>query len=93
MKFTRHAKVRQRQRGWSDRMVGILLEWGRLEPAPGGAVRVFLGKREAQKIDEEISAFRKLVERAKGGSMVIKDDCVLTLCWNSWRAKRKGGWR
>jgi len=83
MKFTKHARVRQRQRGWNDRMIGILLDWGRLEPAPGGAMRVFLGNREARRIEEEISAFRKLVERAKGGTIVIKDDGILTMYRNS----------
>ena len=79
MKFTKHAEARLRQRGWSGQMVDILMACGRLEHAPGGAVRVFIGNREAQIIEHEISALRKLVLRAKGGTIVIKDDHILTV--------------
>ena len=79
MRLTKHAEGRLRQRGWSEQIVDIVMTYGRFERAPGGAVRVFIGNREAQTIDHEIKALWKLVSRARGGTILIKDDCILTV--------------
>ena len=79
MKLTEHARVRMRQRGFSDSLVNIVTEQGRLEKAPGCASKVFFGKREHQRFMKEIKALTQLVDKARNCSLIIGDDNVLTV--------------
>jgi len=78
LKFTRHAEGRLRRRGWSEYMVDIALAYGRVENAPGGATRIFFGKKEAQDMFQEIKAFTKMVSKTTGGTLILKDNCIIT---------------
>ena len=78
MRMTRHATERARQRGLSEAVLDIILECGTLEHAPGGALRVFLGKRATHDVVSRLKRAIQLVEKASGGCLVVKDDVVLT---------------
>ena len=78
MKFTRHAKARLRQRGWSDQMVDIVMAYGRSECAPGGATKIFLGKKEVHDILHEAKKLIQIVSRAKGGTLILKENDIVT---------------
>jgi len=78
MHMTRHATERARQRGLPEAVLDIILECGTLEHAPGGAFRVFLGKKETHDVVSRLKHAIHLVEKASGGCLVVKDDVVLT---------------
>jgi hypothetical protein len=59
-------------------VIRIILAYGDVQIACGGAARVTLGKRECQKVIEEFKAAIQLVTRAKDKCMVIKDDQIIT---------------
>ena len=50
MKLTKHAQARKQQRGFSSLFLDIIQTYGRCERDPGGAVKIFLGRKEYQKI-------------------------------------------
>ena len=78
IQLTKHAKSRFRQRGIDDRVLAYLIQYGEEQQAPGGAMKVFLTKRNAAKV---ISALKKeihKIERAKGLEIVHKDGHILT---------------
>ena len=55
MKLTKHAKMRIRQRGLPEILPAVLQAWGCLEQAPGGTERIFLGKKEANRLRNEVA--------------------------------------
>jgi hypothetical protein len=50
MKMTKHARQKQRRRGMTNFDLEVIECYGTLENAPGGAIKIFVGKRERQKI-------------------------------------------
>lgn len=79
MEISDHAKIRKSQRGFSTFTLDIILKHGSSKSAPGGAIKVFFGKREYQKTVQELKRAIQLMDRAKGGNIIIKDDQVLTI--------------
>ena len=79
MKLTEHARKRARQRGFSKISLNIIRECGRTERAPGGAVRIFFGKKEYQKALIEFKRAIQTLDKAKGGTIIVEDDDVLTV--------------
>jgi len=80
MELTKHAKKRKRQRGFSKFSLNLIMNFGREQRAPGGAIKVFLGNREYQKAIGEFKKIIQLMDKAKGGTMIIDDkDNILTV--------------
>ena len=75
---TKHLIKRQRQRGISDYLLNIIEENGKYENAPCGAVKVRLGNREYQNIVQETKRFLQVLDKAKGGTIIIRDSDMLT---------------
>jgi hypothetical protein len=50
--------------------------------APGGATRVFLGKKEYQKTVGELKQAIQLLDKVKGGNIIICEDRILTVYKN-----------
>ena len=74
MKLTKHARIRQRQRGIPELCLNIIQEHGRCERAPGGATKVSFGKREYQRTVEQLKRVIQMLDKAKGGTIIIADD-------------------
>jgi len=66
MKLTVHAVVRKQQRGFSNAILQIIEENGSYRSAPGGAVKIFFGKKEHQKTVEYFKKCIQLADKAKG---------------------------
>ncbi|PKN67839.1 MAG: hypothetical protein CVU57_01090 [Deltaproteobacteria bacterium HGW-Deltaproteobacteria-15] len=79
MGFSRHARRRGRQRGFSEETMDVIRRCGRVEKAPGGALRVFFGVKEYQRAVSEFKQAIHLLGRAKGGVMIIRDEEVITV--------------
>jgi len=94
MRLTKHAETRKQQRGFSSLSLDIIQEYGRCEKAPGGAVKFFFGEKEYRNAigdlrntiqftakNHERNTILKTIqvmERAKGGKVIIKDGYVIT---------------
>ena len=79
MNLTDHATERLNQRGIPQSVVDIVLECGAMQPAPGGATKIFFGKRERYELISRLKKTIKLIERANGICLVVKEDAVLTV--------------
>ncbi|MDD2466283.1 MAG: hypothetical protein PHI97_19965 [Desulfobulbus sp.] len=79
MKITAHAYKRKQQRCISDFALEIIQNYGRIIPAAGGAERVFLGKKEYNDLTVQLRRTIKMLENAKGGSVIISKDHILTV--------------
>ena len=83
MKLTKHAKTRIRQRGLPETLPEVFQAWGCLEQAPGGTERIFLGKKEANRLRNEVTyEYRRvleLIDRCTNGTLIVGgDDTVIT---------------
>ena len=82
MKLTKHAKARIRQRGLPEVLPAVLEAWGRHEQAPGGAERIFLGRKEANWLRNELEyEYRRaldLIDRCSNAALIVGDDAVFT---------------
>jgi hypothetical protein len=79
MKLTKHAEKRLRQRGFSKLSLNIIRECGRTEGAPGGAIKLFFGKKEYQEAVAEFKRAIQLLDKAKGGTIIMDNEDVLTV--------------
>jgi len=89
MKLSRHANDRKRQRGFSNFTLEIIMKFGNYKIVPGRATKVFFGKKEHQKTVQELKKAIQLLDKAKGGNIIIKDNCIVTVFIND--AKKE--WR
>ena len=78
MSPTKHARIRLQQRGLREHLIDIIMVYGSFENAPGGAMKVFFGKKEKQSVLHEIKSLMKMVERASGGTLILKDNTLIT---------------
>jgi hypothetical protein len=74
MNLSKHARTRKRQRGFSSFSLDIIEKFGRCERVPGGATRIFFGKKEYQRAVAEFKKVIQLLDKAKNGSLIIADD-------------------
>lgn len=81
METTNHANVRMQQRGFSKFVIDMILQFGTQLPAPGGATKLRLGKREYQQAVSEFKKAIQLLDRAKGGEMILSgsDKKIITV--------------
>ncbi len=79
MNKTKHLIRRQQQRGFSDYLLKIIEENGQYLNAPGGATKIRLGNREYQNIVHETKRFLRVLDKAKGGTIIIHDTDMLTV--------------
>lgn len=83
MKLTEHAVTRKQQRGFSDTILQIIEENGSYQRAPGGAVKIFFGKREHKKTVEYFKKCIQLADKAKGGIIILDNENILTVYKNT----------
>ena len=78
MNLTKHARKRCQQRGISRDTLELILDYGRICQAPGGATKFFLGNKEYNKIMSDLKQAMKLAERAKNGALILIDEQIIT---------------
>lgn len=78
MKMTAHAIARMNQRGISPEAIDLILKYGSCKQARGGSVGVFLGNKQRQEIISQLKKSIQLIDKAKNGFVILKDDCILT---------------
>jgi hypothetical protein len=80
--MSKHSAKRVQQRGFSDFSLKIIKKYGRSEKAPGGATKIFLGKREYQEAVTEFKKAIQLLDKAKGGNIIVSDNEIITVYKN-----------
>ena len=76
--ITNHAKTRFRQRGINDQVLDFLIYYGDVKHAPDGAMRIFLSKRNANKMIAALKKEIHKIERAQDLIIIQKDGNILT---------------
>ena len=79
MRLTEHAKIRKQQRGFSNLSIDIIQNFGRIEKAPGGVIKVFFGRKEYQQACREFKRAIQLLDKSNGGTLIIDGDNLITL--------------
>jgi hypothetical protein len=82
MRLTRHGSVRQRQRGFSKLSLNIIKEYGKLEYAPGNAMKLSFGKREAEAAEAEFKRVLQILDKVKRSGMIILNGGIVTVYHN-----------
>lgn len=80
--LTKHARIRQQQRGFSRLMLELLEEFAKEKRAMGAATELFFGKKEALRALEECKRLIQLLDKVSGSSLIVKDGMVLTMYKN-----------
>jgi hypothetical protein len=63
-----------RQRGFTSRLVDMIVDYGRYQPAPGGAFKIVLGNRVYQELVARLKKDLQLLDNAKGGTLILSAD-------------------
>lgn len=79
MNKTKHFIKRQQQRGIPDYILEIIEKHGKYLRAPGGATKIYLGNREFQNIIHETKHFLHMLDKARGGTVIVHDRNMLTI--------------
>jgi hypothetical protein len=78
MKMTSHAIARGQQRGIMNDVLQVAYRLGKITNAPGGALIIFFGNKEYNRAIKELKKQIKILERAKGLTLIISDDTLVT---------------
>lgn len=78
MEATLHAQARARQRGLPEALLRIVEECGSVTSAPGGAERIFFGRREAAELRRELKRLLQIIDKAQGTALIVSAGRVLT---------------
>lgn len=76
--FSAHAKVRFRQRGIQEDTIRVLLQHGEISSAPGGALKVILSTRNAERAIGKLKRQIHWIERASRTVLIEKEGVILT---------------
>lgn len=79
MKMSKHAEIRSQQRALPQDVLEIVMKHGRILNAPGGAYKLFFGNKECALAISELKKMMKVLERAKGGTLIFGEDQVVTV--------------
>jgi hypothetical protein len=79
MNMTRHARLRLDQRGIPAGIVNVLAEIGEATPAPGGAVKLAIPKRQKSAVISELKKLIHAIEKASESEVVLSQNgAILT---------------
>lgn len=67
------------QRGFSNEILDVIQSYGRINKAPGGAIKIFFGKKEGVQAINELKQKIKLIERAIGRSVIMSERNIITM--------------
>lgn len=79
MKLSKHAEIRSRQRGFSSLYISLIEEFGRTMDAPGGAKKIFFGKKEYDAACHELKKLLQLLDKVNGSALIVTGDNILTM--------------
>lgn len=81
--LTCHATKRLRQRGIDNKVLTYLLENGNTEYAPGGSIKIFITRQNAQMAISKLKKKIKLIEKAIDKNIIEKNGKIITIYHNT----------
>lgn len=87
--FSNHALHRMRQRGVPEDAIWFVLHFGQVQPAPGGASRCLVPRKQLRQLVLKRMIAPSLYERVEGLQVVINTDgCVVTVAHITRKIRR-----
>ena len=77
--MTRHAAERSQQRALPLEALEVVMKHGRVSYAPGGLEKLFFGNKECAHVITELKRIIKTLERAKGGTIILSNENIVTV--------------
>lgn len=78
MTVSSHAQTRMQQRGIPAALLQLIEQCGRVSHVPGGAQKIELGRRETDRLRQELKRMLQLLDKARGAALIVKGGCILT---------------
>jgi len=85
---TRHASIRQQQRGIPSLLVDLLLDFGSSAPAGEGASMLFFDKRAKRRLDSYAGPLAKFLKDHLDVYAIVSDQTVVTTGHRYERVRR-----
>ena len=79
MQMTKHAETRCQQRSFPPEILEVVMKHGRVSYITRGVNKLFLGDKECANAVNELKRVIKLLERAKGGTIIFKENQLITV--------------
>lgn len=79
MIMSNHAKIRTKQRGISEELLGIIETYGRCENAPGGVTKIFFGQHEHQRFVTDMKRFLQHIDKIRNCSLIADGNTIITV--------------
>lgn len=79
MRLSKHAQIRSQQRSLPLQALEVVMKHGKVSHAPGGVCKIFFGNKECALAIGELKTLMKVIERAKGGNIVMGNGQVITV--------------
>lgn len=87
--ITKHASIRQQQRGIPLLVIDLLMEFGSSEPAGGGASMLFFDKPAMRRLNSYAGALAKMLREHLNVYAVVSGQTVITTGHRYDRIRRK----
>jgi hypothetical protein len=84
MIHTNHSVTRKSQRGIRDYHISLLFQNGSFTPAPGGATKVTLTRKDAQAAISERKREIQDISKLAGLTAIIDGEVILTIYKKHW---------
>ncbi len=82
MEPSKHAKKRMQQRGFRSQTLELLLTFGRLKTAKGGANKLFIGNNEYAVASSELKKAIQLLDKVRNKTIVFSEDTIITVYYS-----------
>ena len=79
MMTSKHAKIRSKQRGISEGLLGVIEAYGRCERAPGGVTQIFFGQREHQRLVTDLKRLIQHIDKIRNCSLIADGNTIITV--------------
>lgn len=86
--MTRHASIRQQQRGIPSLLVDLLLDFGSSEPAGEGTSMLFFDKQAKRRLNSYAGPLAKILEEHLDVYVIISDQTIITTGHRYERVRR-----
>ena len=81
--FTKHAKIRSKQRGIPMDEIELIMEYGESRNRPGGAVEIGISKKDKNRIIQKLIWLINKLDKIQNKRVLMIDNSVITVYHNT----------